>query len=851
MKTVKTFRIIPALTHRLQALATIAGNMWWSWNPNAIDLFRRLDIEGFGETGHNPTALLGKLNKKKLTELENDISFLSHLDRVEVELTTYLKARTWFQDNHEDKKDMGIAYFSAEYGLHESLPIYSGGLGVLSGDHLKSASDLGLPLYGVGLLYRQGYFRQYLSADGWQQEIYPENDFYNLPLSLEKDENDDPLLVEVELPDKILYAQVWRVNIGRIELFLLDANIERNGHEERMITSQLYGGDKETRIKQEMLLGIGGIRTLEKLELNIHVFHMNEGHSAFLALERIRCFMEKKGITLKEAIQIVQATNIFTTHTPVSAGIDRFDSKMVLRYLHPIQKKIGMTDDELLNLGSEHNGEDHQVFSMASLAIRLASYCNGVSKLHGKVSRKMWKNMWPNIPIEEIPIDYITNGIHIKSWMSDEMSRLFDRYIGPTWREQYRFDDLTNRVSSIPNSELWRSKERLRERLVTFARSKLKKNLVDTGAARSEIERADEVLDPEALTIGFARRFATYKRATLIFRDPKRLAGILNNKERPVQLIFAGKAHPQDMHGKEFIKEIIHLARKEEFHNRLIFIEDYDLNIARYIVQGVDVWLNTPQRPHEASGTSGMKVPINAGINLSILDGWWDEGYNRKNGWAIGHGEVYDDIEYQDRIEGEALLDLLEKDVVPAFYERGPDDLPRQWIEIMKNSMISVVPVFNTYRMVKEYMEKFYVHSYRNYKNLYENDFQKTRNLANWFRRIEKYWQEIRIHKIYHEHTEDLTIGEEIEIKAEIQPGKLHRKEIRVELIYGLVGPHGEPVNTTFLGMKYLSKMDEETFLYSVKIRCDISGNFGYSVRVLPCNGDFPRKMEPGFITWA
>ncbi|HOE21381.1 MAG TPA: alpha-glucan family phosphorylase, partial [Spirochaetota bacterium] len=526
---------------------------------------------------------------------------------------------------------------------------------------MKSASELGLPFYAVGLLYRLGYFHQYLNIDGWQQERYPETDFHNLPLQLIL-KDDKPLVVEVEYHGRIVSAQVWECNIGRVKLYLLDTNITQNNLEDRTITDQLYGGDVEMRIKQEMLLGIGGYRLLKALGKNISVYHMNEGHSAFLSIERIHDTMHTHKLNFYEAVEYVNASTVFTTHTPVPAGNDRFVPELIDKYLSHYFQKLSISRDEFLALGRENPHDKIETFCMTVLAIKTAAHCNGVSKLHGSVSRRMWKNIWPGMPVNEIPIHHVTNGVQILSWTSDEMMRLLNRYLGPRWIDNPVDKTIWKSIDTIPDSELWRCRERLRERVVAFARKKLKEQLIARGAPRAEIEKADSVLDSEALTIGFARRFATYKRATLILKDMQRLERILLNKEKPVQIIFSGKAHPRDNMGKELIKRIIHLGRDERFRSKIVFLEDYDINIARYLVQGVDVWLNTPIRPQEASGTSGMKVVPNGALNISILDGWWPEAFNGNNGWAIGKGEEYQDPDYQDEVESLSLYNILEQE---------------------------------------------------------------------------------------------------------------------------------------------------------------------------------------------
>ncbi|MBY0513979.1 MAG: alpha-glucan family phosphorylase, partial [Gemmataceae bacterium] len=622
-RPIRTYTVLPCLPERLRPLHKLAYNLWWCWNADAVALFRRVNPDLFEALDHSPIRLLGATEQSRFEQLENDDGFLAHMDRVAAALEHYLKAPTWFQETYGTEGGTRVAYFSAEFGIHESVPVYSGGLGVLAGDHLKSASDLGLPLVGVSLMYREGYFRQYLNVDGWQQERYPENDFFNLPLVPELGPDGKPLLASVRLPGRDVHLRIWHIQVGRVPLFLLDANIPHNRPEDRGITAQLYGGDQHTRIQQEIILGIGGIRALKALGRVPSVVHMNEGHAAFAALERIRDLMAEHQLDFATAQEAVKAGTCFTTHTPVPAGNDAFPIHMMEQYLGEYMHGMGVDRNALAALGRQHPGNEAEPFSMTVLAIKLANVSNGVSALHGVVSRKMWHEIWPGLPVAEVPITSITNGVHTQSWLSPEIAQLYDRYLGIQWEDKPTDFAIWKRVEHIPDAELWRTHERGRERLVAFARSRLKAQLKRRGSPPSEVESAEEVLDPDALTIGFARRFATYKRGDLIFRNIERIAAMVNNTSRPVQFIFSGKAHPKDQGGKELIARVVQMARRAEFRRRVVFIEDYDMNVARYLVQGVDVWLNNPRRPLEASGTSGMKVAVNGGLNLSIQHGWW------------------------------------------------------------------------------------------------------------------------------------------------------------------------------------------------------------------------------------
>lgn len=851
MATIQRFNVMPSLPEKLKPLMKVAHNLWWVWNFEAIELFRRLDVELWRECQHNPLALLGAISQKKLNEAADSESFMAHMKRVEDELDYHLNKKSWFEETHGVHRDAHFAYFSAEFGIHESLPIYSGGLGVLAGDHLKSASELGLPLCGVGLLYRLGYFHQYLSFDGWQQERYPETDFHNIPVQLVKNIQAQPLVIGVEMPGRTVYAQIWEVAVGCIKLYLLDTNILSNSPEDRAITDQLYVGDAEMRIKQELILGIGGVRALKAMGVNVSTFHMNEGHSAFLAIERIREAIVEKGLSFAEAYEFVTASSVFTTHTPVPAGNERFTIELIDKYLSIHYKHLGLSKEEFLAFGRENPSNKEETFCMTVLAIKTAAGCNGVAKLHGRVSREMWQRIWPSLPVHEVPIDHVTNGIQTLSWTSDEMMRLLNRYLGPRWIDNPVDKDIWQAIDSIPASELWRCRERLRERLVGFSRKRLKAQLIARGVSKSEIEYADSVLDSEALTIGFARRFATYKRATLIMRDIDRLAAFMGDRDRPVQFVFAGKAHPKDTPGKEFIKQIIEISRKEGFRNRIVFIEDYDINIARYLVQGVDVWLNNPIRPQEASGTSGMKVIPNGGLNLSILDGWWDEGYNGDNGWAIGRGEEYADQDYQDTIESQSLYNILEKEVIPCFYDRGTDGIPKEWVRHIKNSMKTLAPEFNTNRMVQNYTENFYLRAHDSFVKLSGDGYKEARNLASWKKHVTEKWNTVSIADMGCGESTDVTVGARVKVNAKLHLGELTPDDVLVELYFGSLNPNGDIINGAALPMVFSEKQDGGNYLFEGQMLCLKSGQFGYTVRVIPHHACMTRKFEPGMITWA
>lgn len=858
MKPVHTFDVVPALPDSLSGLRRLAYNLRWTWDHESIELFRRLDSDLWESTGHNPVRMLGAMDQAQLEAAAKDESILAQVERTVHELDEYLASKaTWYQRTYGKLDGVRVAYFSAEFGLTECLSIFAGGLGILAGDHLKSASNLGVPLVGVGLLYQEGYFTQYLNAAGWQQESYADNDFQNLPLALERLPDGSPLTVEVNLAGRRVAAQIWRVAVGRIPLFLLDTNVPGNAEDDRNITDQLYGGDRERRIKQEIVLGIGGCRALKALKIEPSVYHMNEGHSAFLSLELTRQLMEKHQLNFHEARELASAALIFTGHTPVPAGHDYFSPSLMERYLADYAERLGLSIRDFLGLGRQNPANDAEEFCMTVLALRMAASSNGVSKLHGQVSREMWQGLWPGVPVDEIPIGSVTNGVHFRSWNSNEMNQLYDRYLGPRWRENQADPGLWLRVDSIPQEELWRTHERRRERLVAFTRRRLRSQLTQRGAPRSAIDAAEEVLDPSALTIGFARRFATYKRATLLLRDMDRLGRILNQPGRPVQILFAGKAHPRDDAGKTLIQQIMRLAQQKEFRRRLVFLEDYDMAVARALVQGSDVWLNTPQRPLEASGTSGMKALANGALNVSTLDGWWDEAWHYAAakgsfvGWAIGHGEKYESADYQDQVEAAALYDLLESEIVPAFYERSADGLPRRWIAYMKSSIGTLSYSFNAQRMVKDYTADFYTTAHERCQRLTAGGAQHARELAAWLSHIEHNWGNVRVEKVDAVGDGEIRVGDLIRVRARVHLGGLSPEEVAVELYLGSLNADGQITSATTIAMNCLGEQNGVRLYEAAEVPCERSGRNGYTVRVRPFHGDEARPFLPGLIRWA
>ncbi len=865
MQNVRTFTVKPSLPEPLQDLQVLIYNMYWSWHYEITDIFRRVDYDLWKKCAHNPVKMLGMVSQARLEDLARNEGFLYQLQQARRKLDETINAPNWFDKIYGQEPRPVIAYFSAEFGIHESLPIYSGGLGMLAGDHLKSSSDLGIPLVGVGLLYQKGYFRQYLNTDGWQQEHYIDNDFHTMPLELVRKEGGHPLTISVQFPGRTVVVQVWKAQIGRTPLFVLDTNVAANSPQDRMITQALYGGDLEMRICQEIILGIGGLKALFAINLEPTVCHMNEGHAAFMALERIRKLRSHRKMTFEEAFEAAKASNVFTVHTPVAAGSDEFPTELMDKYFGHYYGKLGINRESFLALGRIRSKDNAEPFKMPVLALRASAFRNGVSQLHGHVSREIWRNLWPELPIHEVPIDSVTNGVHAKTWVGGDLNLLYERYLGARWKDEIVDKSIWHNVDQIPDEELWRTHQRCKERLVGFARSRLKRQLQRRGAFHSELSWADEVLDPEALTIGFARRFATYKRGNLLLREPQRLIKLLTSSPSPVQFIFAGKAHPRDTAGKELIRQIVHFASQNaEVRRRLIFLEDYDMDIARYMVQGVDVWLNNPRRPMEASGTSGMKAALNGVLNMSTLDGWWCEGYIPEGGWIIGAGEEYEDLSYQDQVESQAIFNLLEQEVVPLFYARSKDRLPRQWIRRMKNTIKWCAPRFNTSRMVAEYTRKFYKPAAVKWSELTSDGETRVRALSEWKMKTRNAWEDLSISNVvvqssvgdqfetWNGRQPELEVGAVLNVTAEVKLGRLEPEDISVQIFYGHVNSAGVIEEGQIADMRYEegTLSPDRTARFKGTIDCRNSGKQGFSLRILPRHRDLVESYEPGMVLW-
>ncbi|MEZ4526270.1 MAG: alpha-glucan family phosphorylase [Desulfobacterales bacterium] len=849
MKKFQVFQVFPNIPEPLVFLETLSRNIWWCWQYDAVDLFRRIDPRLWDECERNPIRFLTFVPQKRLEELSLDPSFLSHMQRVR---ENYERLPCVSTDNYNIifQQQETIAYFSMEFGIHESIPLFAGGLGILAGDHLKAASDMNLPLVGVGLLYRQGYFRQFLDQEGWQQEEYPETDIYHLPIRKAKDMQGNELRVSVDGPAGEIRAAVWCLDAGCVPLYLLDTNIAENSVYIRDITSRLYVGEQTMRIAQEMVLGIGGMRALEKMGIRPAVIHMNEGHSAFSSLERLAQTMSAYKVDLKTALEIVPRTTIFTTHTPVAAGNEEFPPDLIRPYLLPLEKKLGVSADEIISWGQPPGSNHYTPLSMFALGARMAQYCNGVSQLHGRVARHMWTHLWPGRPEDEIPIGHVTNGVHIASFLSHENAQLFDRYIGPEWQNHPSRPDNARRIDDIYDEELWRAHSMSRARLIRTCRKLMLRQYKRRNAPREIMKRAELVLDQDVLTIAFARRFATYKRAYLLLQDPDRFEAILTSKTTPVQFVFAGKAHPRDHEGKDLIKNIIQFARRAGVRDRIIFIEDYDIFIARHLVQGADVWLNTPRRPLEACGTSGMKAAINGVLNVSILDGWWCEGYAEDRGWRIGNGEEYTDYGYQDAVESQALYNVLEDEVIPCFYDRKNGDIPVRWLKMMKESMKMGMRMFCSHRMVAEYNERFYKPAKERLRHLVTGNAKDAAALAKQRERLGRLWKDIRIDYPERQSEGPFRVGESFQVTSIVNLGELRPDDVEVELYYGVLRSVEELSRSEVQTMTMLEAHGSGIYLYACDIACRVSGRYGFTTRVIP-KGDVWTRFIPGFITWV
>ena len=844
MNNIRLYNVAPSVPAELRFLEELSYNMWWCYHPEAQELFERINPALWQEVEGNTRLFMSKLPQGKLEELARDPLYVQNLNNVEVAFRKDVC-------QSEDIRQRKIAYFSMEFGIHESVRIFSGGLGVLAGDHLKAASDLQLPLVGVGLLYHQGYFRQVLDSNGWQQERYPENEIHNMPITRALDPAGNEVTITIQLADRIVSAAVWVLKVGNVPLVLLDTEIPQNPPELRSLTWRLYGGDTRNRIQQELLLGVGGYKALVAMGITPEVCHMNEGHAAFLSLARIEHLVREFNYTPDTALEIVWRSNVFTTHTPVPAGNEVFDFNLVRPFVAPLCEQAGIDIERMLKWGvpiAERNSSSSM--SMTVLGMRLANFSNGVSKLHGEVARQMWKNLWPGRALDEIPIKHITNGIHPASWISTRKRTLFDHYLPGNWLQNPDYEKLRERLDQIPDYELWTAHELCRQSLVRYTRQRLQKSLkcVVTDPVESA---AKAILDPNILTIGFARRFATYKRGTLLLRYRDRLLRLLSNKNTPVQFIFAGKAHPADDNGKRLIQELVQFARQNGISHRLVFLEDYDIGMARKMVQGVDVWLNNPRRPQEASGTSGMKAAINGCLNLSIMDGWWDEAYEPGNGWAIPGNENYQSPDDCDNFEAQELFDLLENEVIPLFYERSNNDLPTRWIRMMKNSIAMGLSIFSSQRMVQDYQNMFYAPAMQSYEKLSADNGLLASKLVEQKRKLTANFPLMKISEpvIDGDLHSDLHVGDTFRVKVKVFLNELTPDDVDVEIYTGNVNVHNEIITSSSLSMSVAQDMGGGHYMYEREVVCKSSGRFGLTARITP-QGSSWKNSVPGFICW-
>jgi glycogen phosphorylase len=844
MKATQSFTVRPHLPTPLAALGPLAMNLRWSWDRSTRDLFTWIDPERWDRVTHDPVRLLATTPRSRLEDLAGDGAFLHALSEAEADLQRYLGEDRWFQ--RLGHGDLGcVAYFSPEFGISEALPQYSGGLGVLAGDHLKAASDLGVPVVGIGLFYRHGYFRQALSVDGWQQERYPDLDPFGLAVRLV-----EGVTVSIDLAGVTTTAQLWRADVGRVQLYLLDTDLDANPDAVRGVTDRLYGGDTEHRLCQEMLLGIGGVRALRALGVDCQVFHTNEGHAGFLGLERIRELISDHGLTYAQALEVARSGCLFTTHTPVPAGIDRFPRDLMDRYFGSWAAECGVTMDELMSLGHRIGEAPDERFNMAVMGLRLAARSNGVSKLHGEVSRDMFADLWPNVPEPEVPITSITNGVHAQTWVSAEIDELLTKSVSPEWTTAGAQE--WENVSAISPGELWAARRIGTERLVDFVRDKLRRTQLALGFGPSDAAWTDTALEPDALTICFARRFATYKRATLLLSQPDRLRALLLDTERPVQFIFAGKAHPADDGGKELIRQIVSFSHDLGIRHRFAFLDDYDIAVARMLYQGADVWLNTPRRPLEACGTSGEKAALNGALNCSILDGWWAEMFTGDNGWAITSAEQVEDLGRRDQMEADSLFGLLEQQIVPLYYNRGEDGLAHGWIDRVKNNWRTLGPQVTAQRMVRDYVGELYAPIASRSARFHTpgDGFARAKELTAWKARVLSSWSGVHVDGVGPA-IEVSEVGRGHEIEAQVALGGLSPDDVEVQLLHGPVGEGGQLLSAEIVVMVDGGEVDERHRRFRATVAPVVAGRYGFTARVVSARSGLSEPLETGLVAWA
>ena len=842
----------PQLPKRIGKITEIANNLWWSWNTDFLRLFKKIDQDLWETCNKNPVKFLKSVEQTKLEDASKDLLFLKDYDKVVEDFNGYMNSKnTWFAQKYPDNRNDLIAYFSAEYGLDQTIAIYSGGLGILSGDHLKSASDLGIPLVAVGLLYKNGYFNQKIDRYGMQRPEYRNLNLYDLPINPVKDIDGNDLMLYIKFPKRRIYLKVWEINVGRVKLYLMDSDIDINNEEDRDTTARLYGGDQEMRIRQEIILGMGGVNLLRRLGLRPTVYHMNEGHSAFLNLELIKNTIKEQQVSFDVARDIASSKTVFTTHTPVPAGNDIFPISLVEKYFKDFWPRLGLSREEFLKLGMKPCEGLEPGFNMGIFALKIAGKKNGVSKLHGEVSRELFADVWPHIAPSESPITYVTNGIHTCTWLAPKLKELYNKYLIPYWQDNIHEDFVWEKIKSIPDDKLWKVHTDRKIKLLSLVKENVTQRLRREGVSYDEINEITSKLNPNALTIGFARRFATYKRATLIFKDLERITQILNDEQRPVQLIFAGKAHPADKEGQDLIRYINEISMKPQFKGKIFLLENYNIEISRYMVSGVDVWLNNPRRPMEASGTSGQKASVNGVINFSVLDGWWAEGYNQKNGWTIGTNAEYPSYEEQDKADSESMYSTLENKIIPIYYDKDKSGISKNWMELMKNSIISTGGRYSTARMLVDYTNQLYMPLCKLTKTYYTN-LEKVTEYNSWKRDISANWKDIQIEQIEN-NADDITVdaGAQIEVRCAVTLPNVDVNHIRVEVYYGKFLEDGSVQNVKVIPMK-IEKAEEENkkYYYVTKIDLTSGGNYGYTFRIMPQNEMLLDSENLDLVKW-
>ena len=846
--------VIPQLPERIRGLSVIANNLWWSWNTEFLQLFKMIDIDLWESVNKNPVKFLSLVSQEKLDELVHDEYFLRQYDEIYNNFNAYMQSKnTWFLRKYPSNKSDLIAYFSAEYGLDEILPIYSGGLGILSGDHLKSASDLGIPFVAVGLLYKNGYFHQEIDADGHQKNHYTKLDINALPIIPIKDDVGDDLYIDCDLPNGKLYLRVWVINVGRTKLYLMDSDNDKNIDEYKEITSTLYGGNQENRLRQEIVLGMGGVKLLNRLGMVPTVYHMNEGHSSFLIIELIKTIMEEKKVSFNIARDIVSSKTVFTTHTPVPAGNDIFPQELIKEYFDKQWERFGISEEDFMRLGMAPNADiESSGFNMGIMALKVAGKKNAVSKLHREVSSELFADVWPNIISNESPITYVTNGIHTCTWLAPNIKRLYNKYMVPFWQDTIYDNNMWNDISNIPDNELWNEHLDRKKKLFNIVKENTTNRLKRCGYTYDFISKIVDKLNPNALTIGFARRFATYKRATLIFKDLERITQILNDESRPVQLIFAGKAHPDDKDGQDLIKYIHDLSLKPQFIGKIFILEDYNIGMSRYLISGVDVWLNNPRRPLEASGTSGQKASVNGVINFSVLDGWWAEGYNTLNGWKIGSEAKYDDYESQDDDDAESLYSTLQNKIIPTYYDFDDMGIPNRWTRIMKESIISTGGQFSTSRMLVDYMEKLYI-PLCNLTDKYYGDLLHVTEFNEWKKKAINNWNKIILTQEGEDNINNQIIdaGNTIDVKCKVKLPNISKDNVNIQVYCGQIMENGKLGNISITDMNLAeTNGEDETYTYETQIELKSGGNYGYTFRAMPKNKMLLDPENMNIVKW-